>query len=90
MSDLSFDDEDFKGTGSNLFSGAMDLDNQETGELKLDSIDTEEAEEKIDDSQSFDLGSLEGNNLNDSMSDLTLDLENLDIDLDLDTPEDKK
>lgn len=99
LSDLSFDEEDLKGTGSNLFTGAMDLDNQETGELELDSIDIEVAEgdsqdigksETIDDSQAFDLDSLEGNNLNDSMTDLTIDLENLDLDLDLDTPEDKK
>jgi hypothetical protein len=39
LSDLSFDEEDLKGTGSNQFSVAMDWDNQETGELELDSAD---------------------------------------------------
>lgn len=96
LSDLSFDEDDLNSTGSKIVAGAMDLDNLETGELKLDSIDMEEAEDKIetsatlDDSQAFDLGSLEKSNLNDSMTDLTLDLENLDLDLDLDAPEDKR
>ncbi|GEM_PF-646723 len=98
LSDLSFDEEDLKGTGSHQFPGAMDLDNQETGELELDSADIQGSEgdsqeigksETIDDSQAFDLGSLESSNLNDSMTDLTIDLENLDLDLDLDS-DDKK
>ncbi|NLA74058.1 MAG: hypothetical protein GX846_01030, partial [Deltaproteobacteria bacterium] len=86
-----FDGDDLISTGGNIVAEAMDLDNLETGELDLGSIDIEDAEDKIetggtlDDSQSFDLSSL-----NDSMADLTLDIENLDLDLDLDIPEDKK
>lgn len=82
LSDLTFDDDDIKNTGENLFAGAMDLDNQETGELKFDSADNKEEE---NDSQALDLS-----NLNDSMSDLAIDLENLDLDLDLDAKDDKK
>jgi hypothetical protein len=82
LSDLTFDDEDIKNTGESIFTGAMDLDNQETGELKLDSMDIKDEE---NDSQALDLS-----NLNDSMSDLSIDLENLDLDLDLDDEEDKK
>jgi hypothetical protein len=82
LSDLSFDDNDIKNTGENLFAGAMDLDNQETGELKFDSADIKDEE---NDSQALDLS-----NLNDSMSDLAIDLENLDLDLDLDAKDDKK
>ncbi len=68
LSDLTFDDEDIKNTGENIFGGAMDLDNQETGELKLDSTDSKDEK---NDSQVLDLGSLE--NL-----DLDLDLDDMD------------
>jgi hypothetical protein len=87
LSDLTFDDEDIKNTGENIFAGAMDLDNQETGELNLENIDNKDT---ADDSQELDLSSFDTSNSGDSMDDLAIDLENLDLDLDLDNTEDKK
>lgn len=90
LSDLTFDDEELKNTGEKSFAGIRDLDNQETGELKLEELNDENLISP-DGSNLFDKGtsSLEKNSMNDSMSELNIDLENLDLDLDLDDTDKK-
>ncbi len=81
--DLSFDDMDV----------AIDLDNEETGEIQLTDTLAKDSFKKPasdDDLPFLEMDDLEKSISDDTDDELTLDLENLDLELDLEDSEDKK
>ncbi len=79
LGDLAFEDDSEEGESFDLSD--LNLDNKETGELRLSDFEVNEAKEEPP------AGSEETVAFDDS---LTIDLENLDLDLDLDDSDDKK
>jgi hypothetical protein len=82
LADLTFDDTD----------AAMDLDNEDTGELQLPDTTKESFKKPAseDEPPSFQMDDIEKPVSDDTDDELALDLENLDLELDLEDSEDEK